>query len=193
MSPTSSLVDSHPTHATAEKPMLTLSPIDHVFVGAGAYPITFLLHYPGGLDVAKLRPALQRALAVHWPLACTLAVTDEQRYVFVSAARQIEIQEAHTASKFSAANRDAYAQFIDGVRSRVGEDLCRVRVTHGANGAVLGVSISHALTDGFSYFSFLMNWALAARGMELGPISHAREVLSSVGDGGAIDAKEDLG
>jgi hypothetical protein len=194
MSPTSSLLDPHATGAThqaGENRMLALSPIDHVFVGTGSYPITFLLHYPAGLDVAQLRPALQRALAVHWPLGCTLAVNDA-RYVFVPTKRQIEIQEAHTASKFSAADRDAYECFIDGVRSRVGEDLCRVRVTHCANGAVLAVSISHALTDGFSYFSFLMNWALAARGLELAPVSHARDVLASLGDGAAINAKEDL-
>ncbi len=172
--------------------MLPLSPIDHVFVGRGSYPINFLFHYPGGLDVAKLRPALETALEAHWPLTCTLAVTDEQRYAFVRGAQRVEISEARIASRFSAVDRTAYDPFIDGVRSRVGEALCRIRVTHCENGAVLGVSISHALTDGFSYFAFLLNWALATRGMALVPVSHAREALAAPGDGAVIDAKEEL-
>lgn len=195
MLPTSSPVESHGGAAApaAEEPrMLTLSPIDHVFVGTGSYPITFLLHYPRGLDVAQLRPALQRALAVHWPLACSLAVTDEQRYVLTPAAFGIEMEEAHISGEFSAADRGAYDRFIDGVRSRVGEALCRIRVTHCANGAVLAVSISHGLTDGFSYFSFLMNWALAAKGMAMAPVSHARELLAAPGEGAALDTKDDL-
>ncbi|MCU1280953.1 MAG: Transferase [bacterium] len=172
--------------------VLPLSPIDHVFVGRGSYPIEFLLHYPAGVDVDKMRPALQRALEVHWPLTCTLAATDEPRYVLVPAAQPIEIRQVHAAGRFDLADRDAHAAFIDGVESREGQALCRIRVTHCDNGAVLGVSISHALTDGFSYFAFLLNWALATKGLELTPISHARSALDVLGDGAAIDAKEEL-
>ncbi len=172
--------------------MLPLSPIDHVFVGRGSYPIEFLFHYPGGLDVDKMRPALERALAVHWPLTSTLAVSKDERYVLLPSLRRVEIRQVHAACRFSSADRAAYPSFVDGVRSLPGEPLCRIRVTHCENGAVLGVSISHALTDGFSYFSFLLNWAMATKGMELAPVSHARAALAARGDGAALDAKEEL-
>lgn len=44
------------------------------------------------------------------------------------------------------------------------EPLTRISVTQTQDGTVLGVSISHALVDGFSFFHFISGWARISRG-----------------------------
>lgn len=50
------------------------------------------------------------------------------------------------------------------VESRDGERLMHARLTQTPEGSVLGVSVSHALTDGFSFFLAKSMWAALARG-----------------------------
>lgn len=40
---------------------IPLSPIDHVFVGPGSYPIEFVFYYPGGLPKERFQTRLEAA------------------------------------------------------------------------------------------------------------------------------------
>ena len=61
---------------------IPLSPIDHVFTGAAAYPLEFVFAYGGTIDPDRLRASLQRVLESFPPFSSRLACQDE-RYVLV--------------------------------------------------------------------------------------------------------------
>jgi shikimate O-hydroxycinnamoyltransferase len=63
------------------------------------------------------------------------------------------------------------------VVSTEGEPLTRIKLTRTPEGSVLGVSISHALVDGFSYFHVLSSWARIAGGARILKPAHQREAL----------------
>lgn len=69
------------------------------------------------------------------------------------------------------------SQFLESVHSVEGEPLTKIKLTQTPKGSVLGVSISHALVDGFSYFYFLSCWARIFQGEPITPPSHQREIL----------------
>ena len=54
--------------------------------------------------------------------------------------------------------------YIAPVHSLEGHPLTKIQLTQTPNGSLLGVSISHALVDGFSYFYFMVSWASICRG-----------------------------
>jgi shikimate O-hydroxycinnamoyltransferase len=68
-------------------------------------------------------------------------------------------------------------QFIDPVHSVEGEPLIKVRLTRTPAGSVLGVSLSHSVADGFSYFYFLTSWSRIFHGKSVYPPSHQRTLL----------------
>jgi shikimate O-hydroxycinnamoyltransferase len=63
------------------------------------------------------------------------------------------------------------------VTTSEGEPLTRVVLTQTPAGSVLGVSISHALVDGFSYFHVLSSWARIVQGQRILEPAHQRGAL----------------
>ncbi len=66
------------------------------------------------------------------------------------------------------ADADPHA-LVDPVETVEGRPLARVRLTHTPDGSVLGVAVSHAVADGFSYFFFLSAWSRVYHGREVVP------------------------
>lgn len=163
--------------------MLLLSPIDSLFVGTGSYTIELLFHFPQGLDASRMRPALERVLEVYWPLRRTLGRGPDGRLAFVPSPHEVTLLETSSTEHVDHdADLGDLAPFIDSVRTFPGEALCKLQLTHVANGAVLGVSISHALTDGFSFFSFLHGWSQATLGATPPDVNHDRWRLAPTAD-----------
>jgi shikimate O-hydroxycinnamoyltransferase len=75
---------------------------------------------------------------------------------------------------------------VDSVHSVVGEPLTRIKLTQTPRGSVLGLSISHALVDGFSLFHFLGSWSRVFQGQRTLAPSCERELLRS----GGLDDRE---
>ena len=74
---------------------------------------------------------------------------------------------------------DMKYKYINPVNTFDGEPLAKIRITHTPGGSVLGVSISHAIADGFSYFHFLSSWARSFQGKPFFPAAHQRSLLVS--------------
>jgi hypothetical protein len=165
---------------------LPLSPIDHVFTGRGAYPLEFVFAYSGAIDPVRLEESLRRVLA-SFPAASSLLVRSEGRYALEPAPEGCVFEVADTADGFDA--DVPRTRFVAAVETQEGEPLTRVRLTQTPSGSVLGVAMSHALVDGFSYFHFLAAWSRAFGGEPLPPPSHERERLLASADPalGAID------
>jgi shikimate O-hydroxycinnamoyltransferase len=82
-----------------------------------------------------------------------------------------------TESDTTFAETNDFIGFIDSVETVEGEPLTRVKLTHTSAGSVLGVSISHAVADGFSYFHFLASWSRIHQGQPILEPAHQRELL----------------
>jgi hypothetical protein len=82
-------------------------------------------------------------------------------------------------------------RFVAPVETFEGELLARVRLTRTPGGSVLGVAVSHAVVDGFSYFHFLSSWSRVFRGEAILPPSHERRRLCVAPSAGAaaLDAE----
>jgi shikimate O-hydroxycinnamoyltransferase len=153
---------------------IPLSPIDHVFTGTGSYPIEFVFAYEGLIDAKKLLAGFKQTLAYFPPMQCKL-VNQEGRYWFQEDDAGFHFEVTDQAINFD--DTEEREIFIDPVTTRPGEPLTRIRLTQTPNGSVLGVSISHSIADGFSYFYFLASWAKIFHGKGIFPPSHQRELL----------------
>jgi len=152
-----------------------LSPIDHVFTGVGSYPIEFAFAYDGSLEVDRLKASLEKTLS-HFPVVQSrLRRVSEHSYEFERAGDGVTFEIAAIQESFAAVE-ERYV-FLDSVESVEGQPLTRIKLTETPDGSVLGVSMSHALVDGFSYFYFLSSWARIHRGEDIAPPSHERRRL----------------
>lgn len=153
---------------------ISLTPIDHVFTGTGSYPIEFVFSYDGQIDDKKLLSSFKETLKSFPPMHSKLKKTegtyqfqeDQDGYHFEVVTSQVNFDET-----------DKREIFIDPVATIEGEPLVRIRLTQTPSGSVLGVSISHCIADGFSYFFFLASWARTFHGKSIMPPSHQRELL----------------
>jgi len=153
---------------------IPLSPIDHIFTGVGSYPIEFVFVYKDFIDEKKLRDSLENTLTYFPPAASTLKIEGEQ-YVFEPHEPGYSLKIATHKINFDKTTKREV--FLDPVSTKEGEILTRIQLTNTPGGSVLGVSISHAIVDGFSYFHFLSSWARVFNNLEIFPPSHERDLL----------------
>jgi shikimate O-hydroxycinnamoyltransferase len=173
--------------------VLPLTPIDHVFTGPGSYAITFALAYGCLLDPASLQASLDEALDGFWPLCSRLVESSPHSYSFrCDEDAGLAIGLAESGDPLTESSDPA--SYIEPVASFPGEPLARIRLTQTPAGSVLGVSISHALVDGFSFFHFLSSWARLAQGSRILSPSPDRSALlpDTVNPEPGIDASQVL-
>jgi shikimate O-hydroxycinnamoyltransferase len=155
--------------------MIPLSPIDHIFTGAGSYPIEFVFAYDGHLDSDRLQATLDDVISHFAPISNRLVRTSDTAYGLKPSEDGLAFEVASSDRPLDL-SANAY-DFLSPADTVEGEPLTRIRLTDTPNGSVLGVSISHAVVDGFSYFYFLSSWARACHGKPFHPPSHERELL----------------
>jgi len=156
--------------------VIPLSPVDHVFTGVGAYPIEFVFAYGGRLDPERLRDSLQRTLALFPGVASRLVRLPGEGYGLAPASGGCVFEVASSRASFADADPRV---FVDAVETVEGQPLARVRLTHTPDGSVLGVAVSHAVVDGFSYFFLLSAWSRVFHGREVPPPCLDRELLAA--------------
>jgi len=166
--------------------VIPLSPIDHVFTGIGAYPIEFVFAYGGRIDPDRLAESLRRTIALFPAVATRLVRLSREAYGLEPTDDGCVFEVAASPTRFAdAAERHA---FVDAVETVEGEPLTRVRLTHTPDGSVLGLGLSHAVVDGFSYFHFLAAWSQVFHGKEIVPPFLDRRALQP---GGAAQGTAD--
>jgi len=154
---------------------IPLSPIEHIFTGVGSYPIEFVFAYGGTVDADRLKTSLEDTLS-HFPaIRSRLERVGGNSYGFRAAADGLTFETTVTDESFDAVEERHV--FLDSVDSVEGEPLTRIRLTQTPGGSVLGVSMSHALVDGFSYFHFLSSWAKVHNGQDIQPPALERQPL----------------
>ena len=147
--------------------MIPLSPIDHVFTGRGAYPLEFVFAYGERIDPDRLAESLRRTLALFPAAGSRLVRLEDDSYALEPGDDGCGFEVGTSPTAFAhAADRHA---FVDPVETVPGQPLAHVRLTDTPDGSVLGVGLSHAIVDGFSYFYFLSAWSLLFHGRAVPP------------------------
>jgi len=141
---------------------IPLTPVDYVFTGVGSQPITFVFYFSKRIHEYALRKSLNEALDVFPILRSRLKRKSEKdfEYALTRDGYTFDLVESDLPFKDSRKVTD----YITPVQSLEGHPLTKIQLTQTPNGSVLGVSLSHALADGFSYFYFLITWASICRG-----------------------------
>lgn len=153
---------------------IPLTPIDHIFTGAGAYPIEFVFSYNALIDEKKLLSSFQETVKGFPPMLSQLRKT-EDTFWFEENRKGYHFEVVKSDINFD--ETDKREIYIDPVATVEGEPLTRIRLTQTPSGSVLGVSISHCIADGFSYFFFLASWARTFHEKSMLPPSHQRTLL----------------
>ncbi|MGD2217629.1 MAG: acyltransferase, partial [Gemmatimonadales bacterium] len=154
---------------------IPLTPIDHIFTGVGSYPIEFVFAYRDTIDPDRLLASLHEALRHFAAAGSRLVETSESTYALQRSDRGVHFQVTESPQSF--ADPDARYGFLDPADSIPGEPLTRIKLCQTPEGSVLGVSMSHAVGDGFSYFYFLSSWARLFHAGDVIAPSDRRELL----------------
>jgi len=161
---------------------VVFGPVDYLFTGAGSQPVTFAFFYPSGLNTDHLKKSLDEIVR-HFPLVNSrLVLHGGQEYRF-SPEGGLEFRVQDSTRTFRA-DREL-KKYIKPVATSAGNPLARIALTRVPDGSVLGVSLSHALVDGFSFFHFMSSWARLSRG--------ERFLEPGLGREGAFPAFQDSG
>jgi shikimate O-hydroxycinnamoyltransferase len=114
------------------------------------------------LDPKKLERSLHSLLTrIPW-LAGRLRADSDSTFAYeVGPQPALALAVTHSNKSFDDLSDEELVPFVE---SRDGERLMHARLTQTPEGSVLGVSMSHALTDGFSFFLAMSMWAALARG-----------------------------
>jgi shikimate O-hydroxycinnamoyltransferase len=154
---------------------IPLSSIDHVFTGIGSHPIEFVFSYADSIDPVRFRSSLEETLEHFPPLSSKIVRISDQAYGFRFDPRGLSFETTRSSASFD--DSENFYEFLDPVETVEGAPLTRIRLTQTPRGSVLGVSISHALVDGFSYFLFLSSWSNLFNGNPVVTPTHKRELL----------------
>jgi shikimate O-hydroxycinnamoyltransferase len=144
---------------------IPLTPIDQIFTGVGSYPIEFVFAYGGRIDPDRLWSSLREAVRIFVPMSSRLVEESNNTYALLPSDDGLHFEVTESAAGLS--DPEARYSFLDPVDSVPGEPLTRIRLSQTPEGSVLGVSMSHTVGDGFSYFFFLSSWARLFRGSKV--------------------------
>jgi shikimate O-hydroxycinnamoyltransferase len=154
------------------KPMI-LTPVDQLFTGNTACPVTFAFAYSELLDAKRLEAGLHSLVEVNPWLGGRMRAEGDYGYAFdVSGPSCLSLEVVSSTQSFIELSRtEALVRCVD---ARDGEALVSARLTQTPYGSIVGVSMSHALVDGFSLFHTLASWASCTRGGSAVPPAYDR-------------------
>lgn len=154
-----------------------LSPVDQLFIG---HAFSAVLRYEAPLDEERLAGALTTVAEAIPPLACRLVELEDARWGLVSstpAPRWLEVREvAQLPEELS--DPSALGELVPRLIAAPGQPVLSVRLTRAPSGSILGVTVSHAVADGYSLFLFLRAWSRAVLGRPIEPLPWDRRLLA---------------
>lgn len=151
---------------------IPLSYVDQIFVGENAYPINFVFRYSKGIQPERLRTSLIETLKDFPPLTSHVEYDQKaKRWFFVPSNKDVAFSIRRSSSPDKA---------LDTVVTLPNEPLIKVVFSEGDTENQLGVSISHAVADGFSYFFFMSSWFAKLAGKPHPLATHNRADLDSI-------------
>ncbi|KFA91623.1 acyltransferase [Archangium violaceum] len=154
-----------------------LSPIDQFFIG---HSFSIVLRYGARLDAGRLSAALAPVLEAIPPLTCHLAEWEDGRWGLVSpgnAPPHLEVHEVPHLPEDSTGPTSSLG-LVPRLSAAPGQPVLGLRLTQSPTEGLLGITLAHAVADGFSLFLFLRAWSRAVHGRPLEPLPWERNLLA---------------
>ncbi|MFE8604357.1 acyltransferase [Archangium violaceum] len=154
-----------------------LSPIDQFFIG---HSFSIVLRYGARLDARRVSEALATVLEAIPPLTCHLAELEDGRWGLVSPSDSpphLEVHEVPHLPEDSTGPASA-SGLVPCLSAAPGQPVLGVRLTQSPTESLLGITLAHAVADGFSLFLFLRAWSRAVHGRPLEPFPWERNLLA---------------
>lgn len=131
---------------------IRISHVDTVFAN-GSYPIEFFFFFPGKIDSAKIKKALQKSAKLFWPVFGIYhdGLIIDQKYDEQNHYRESIMDEPFPAD---ASEKYIYDSF-KGINPKFDEKLFYITVIQFPNGTAIIPKMSHLAGDGYSYFYFI--------------------------------------
>ncbi len=171
---------------------IALNALDHF---ESWFLLEVVYFYEQTLNAARLEESLEQALSA-FPLLC-----GRLRMTFCGS---LDIDYPHEGPLFSVCESDrtllevrgglhetfAVYDFIERINPLLlpltNRPLATFRITRfRGGGCALGISFSHALTDGLSFYSFINHWSRVHEGRPVSPPLHDRSLLACAADAAA--------
>jgi hypothetical protein len=143
---------------------IPLAPLDYYFYRPSLYTIQFVFEFDYRLDVTRLEKALQRAGQLIPVLRARLELISDNELVF-------KVTDEPLSLFIKEYDEDAQSLILPIVNSP-GEQLLKVSVANGVGGGFLGVSFSHMLGDGASFFMFMNTLSKIMKGEDCVSSAH---------------------
>jgi Transferase family len=158
------------THQSIE-----LSALDHMCT-QNAGPIELVFHYRAKLDAQRVVDAFHATAGEFIGMAGRVVQVDAHNLAFDLSRDAAEIRVVTEAAAVP------LSACVDSVELRLGAALARARITQlGDQGSAVGLSMSHAVADGYGFFLFIAAWAARARGQDFPQPNCSRTALSNPG------------
>jgi hypothetical protein len=151
-----------------ENQFIPLSPIDCVFVGPGSYPIEFAFFYGSSLTKSQHDLLLEQAwrtLGAVCPILKARLIERGGCYgLFWDETSEIKpiLWQKISGDVHPEQHPNPY-DLVDPVTTATGQNLASLKLSEGRDGTTLGLSLSHAVADGFTYFMILNSLASIMR------------------------------
>ena len=174
---------------TAASANFSLNALDHA-VWRGFAEVVYFYHYT--LDPVRLQHSLKRTLQ-EFPMLCGQLRSGPDSSLSIGYPHPgvlFTVREVNLPmSKVKSGLHEAYTvyDFIEKINSlllkRQNRPLATFRITHmKGGGSALGISISHALADGYSFYYFIKRWSQIHNGLTAEPPLHDRSLLACTGE-----------
>ena len=142
--------------------LMYLAPVDYVFTGNMSCPVTFAFSFPERLDPRRVERGLRALLGcIPWLGGQLRALAGDTLAYEIGRAPTVALSVTNTPRTFEELGD---RELVPLVQSFDGEPLMHAQLSQTPEGSVLGVSMSHALVDGFSFFLAMSKWAALTRG-----------------------------
>lgn len=158
---------------------IPLSSIDSLFLGPAAYSIDFVFVFSGRLQAEPIRAALSEIAPRFAPAFSRLEATSPHSFAFSSKLAEPYFRERVLDSQVDLGSAESLSHALDTVESMPDSPLLKCVLSHCGDRSLLGLSMSHAVGDGYTYFALLLTaLSRALRGEDFSiEVAHKRQEL----------------
>jgi hypothetical protein len=169
------------------------APMDYLFLGSERLSIQIFYWFEEKLDFDLLKGGLEKVCREFFPANSELLRVSPTDFAIRECADAPDFQEINCPNGTPLPVQGSPETFLpyrlDIDQERLGEKFARFRLFQFETGSLLGVNVSHAIADGYSFYYFMGAWASACRGLEFVLPEHSREKLNEIARAGLVGEK----
>jgi hypothetical protein len=161
---------------------IPFAPMDYLFLGRERLSIQIFYWFEHKLDFDLLRSGLEKVCHQFFPANSQLLRLGESEFAIRECGSAPDFQQIHCAPGTPLPTQGCPESFLpyrlDIDPEAAGDKFARFRLFQFESGSLLGVNMSHAIADGYSFYYFMGAWASACQHLDFSLPDHSREKLN---------------